>query len=424
MIWMTSCKAGFSKKHITINFPVNLSGFAENRVASRIKDSIDIRVIVWEINQEQYLWINYDLIAVDDLLLNELYKKINIPKERIFVSATHTHSSVGGCLKTDEGIFNGYEYLFCKTRIEIMKSILNDTVLAVEEAFNDVKHVEVNKEFGTITNVCSNRNNPSFKGDPSLFVLEVKQKQGKKILIYNFACHPTILNQMNVEVSADFPGVVNQKFNSKGYYFSMFINGSAGDISTRFTRKKNGTDELNRIGDLIFTQIESCSLDAVNMFDVQVSNFIVDLSTKVKKNSKVAEKELIMALRELEQYKQNKSNLEYLRLYESRYEGATASYYFSKYFPEEICTISVNIQIWKIFDMFIVCVPGELFSELSNTIKKENVYFASYSNGYLGYFSDENGYDNNVYEALSSPFKKGQSEHMICCIHKKINEMR
>ena len=57
MIWMTSCKAGFGKKHITINFPVNLSGFAGNRVASRIKDLIDIRVIVWEINQEQYLSI-------------------------------------------------------------------------------------------------------------------------------------------------------------------------------------------------------------------------------------------------------------------------------------------------------------------------------------------------------------------------------
>mgnify|MGYP002247436343 FL=1 len=196
MIWMTLCKAGFGKKHITIDFPVNLSGFAGNRVASRIKDPIDIRVVVWDINQEQYVWINYDLIAVDDLLLNELYKKINIPKEKIFVSATHTHSSVGGCLKTNEGIFNGYEYLFCETRIEIMKSILNDTVLAVEEAFNDVKHVEINKGFGSITNVCSNRNNPSFKGDPSLFVLEVKQKQGKKVLIYNFACHPTILNQI------------------------------------------------------------------------------------------------------------------------------------------------------------------------------------------------------------------------------------
>lgn len=60
----------------------------EIRVASRIKDPIDIRVVVWDINQEQYVWINYDLIAVDDLLLNELYKKINIPKEKIFVSAT------------------------------------------------------------------------------------------------------------------------------------------------------------------------------------------------------------------------------------------------------------------------------------------------------------------------------------------------
>lgn len=183
---MTLCKAGFSKSHITIDFPVNLSGFAGNRVASRIKDPIEIRVIVWDINQEQYLWINYDLIAVDDLLLNELYKKINIPKERIFVSATHTHSSVGGCLKTNEGIFNGYEYLFCRTNIQIMKSILNDTVLAVEEAFDDIKDVEVKRAFGTITEVCSNRNNPSFKGDPSLFVLEVKQKQGKKILIYNW----------------------------------------------------------------------------------------------------------------------------------------------------------------------------------------------------------------------------------------------
>lgn len=52
MIWMTLCKAGFGKKHITIDFPVNLSGFAGNRVASRIKDPIDIRVVVWDINQE------------------------------------------------------------------------------------------------------------------------------------------------------------------------------------------------------------------------------------------------------------------------------------------------------------------------------------------------------------------------------------
>ena len=423
MIWMTLCKAGFSKKHITIDFPVNLSGFAGNRVATKIKDPIDVRVIVWKINQEQYLWINYDLIAVDDLLLNELYKKIAIPKEKIFVSATHTHSGIGGCLKTNEGIFNGYEYLFCRTNIQIMESILNDTVFAVEEAFDDIKDVEVKRAFGTITEVCSNRNNPSFRGDPSLFVLEVKQVQGKKILIYNFACHPTILNQVNVEVSADFPGVVNNRFNENGYYYTMFINGSSGDISTRFTRKETGDKELKRIGDLIYKQIESYSLNTIDKFDICVDNFVVDLKVKAKKKVKVAQDELLNTLRDLEHYKQTSNTLEYLRLYESGYEGATASYYFCKYFPEEIHDISVNIQIWKLSDMFIVCVPGELFSELSNLIKNENIYFASYSNGYLGYFSDENGYDNNVYEALSSPFEKGQSEYMIQCIKEKLNEI-
>lgn len=423
MIWMTLCKAGFSKKHITIDFPVNLSGFAGNRIATRMKDPIDVRVIVWSINQEKYLWINYDLIAVDDLLLNELYKKIEIPKERIFVSATHTHSSIGGCFKTNEGIFKGYEYLFCRTNVQIMKALLKDTISAVEEAFDDIKDVQIKRAFGTITDVCSNRNNPSYKGDPSLFILEVKQKKGKKILIYNFACHPTILNQTNVEVSADFPGIVNQQFEENDYYYAMFINGSSGDISTRFTRKETGEKELNRIGDLIFKQIKSYSLSKVNSFDIQVKNFVVELNTKTKKNIDVAEEELMQSLRELEQYKQTSPTLEYLRLYESRYEGATANYYFSKYFPEEIKTIAVNIQIWKLFDVFVVCVPGELFSELSNMIKDENIYFDSYSNGYLGYFSNENGYDNNVYEALSSPFEKGQSEYMIQCISEKLNEM-
>lgn len=420
MKWMNCAKAGFGKKSLKIKFPVNLSGFAGNRVAEKFRDPLYVKVLVWEISNIRYLWINYDLIAIDELILKQIYANVLIPKERIFVSATHTHSGVGGCLKTDEGVFNGYEYIFCKKNTEVITSVVKDTLDAIEMALKDIDFVSISSYSGEIKDICSNRNDKNFSGDDNLLALEIIQKTGKKILIYNFACHPTILNQLNLEVSADFPGEINKMFIEDGYYYAMFINGSAGDISTRFTRKSTGITELNRISTLIYKQINTVDFRSVKNIELGVKNFVVNLKVKDKTKLEDAIKKVELAKSEVELHKNTNENI---RIYESRYEGAIANYHYSKYFPEDIEKIAVNIQIWKINQSFIVCIPGELFSELSNLIKKENIYFASYSNGYLGYFSDKKGYKNNVYEALSSPFDIGQGEYMMDCIKEKISTM-
>ena len=52
----------------------------------------------------------------------------------------------------------------------------------------------------------------------------------------------------------------------------------------------------------------------------------------------------------------------------------------------------------------------------SNPLQNENVHFVGYANGYLGYFADKVAYDSFCYEALSSPFDKGEGERMMIFI--------
>ena len=62
----------------------------------------------------------------------------------------------------------------------------------------------------------------------------------------------------------------------------------------------------------------------------------------------------------------------------------------------------------------MITVPVELFSKLSNPVKTRwNAEFIGYTNGYSLYMADENAFDQQFYEAMSSPFEKGAGEQLI-----------
>lgn len=101
-----------------------------------------------------------------------------------------------------------------------------------------------------------------------------------------------------------------------------------------------------------------------------------------------------------------------LRLLQARLEGAEASLNYAKHGPKQE-EWPVTVSIWRINRDIFIGVPGELFSELSNPLQNERIHFAGYANGYLGYFADKAAYDSLNYEALSSPFERGQAEALM-----------
>ena len=89
---------------------------------------------------------------------------------------------------------------------------------------------------------------PFTSGDRELTGFIFERTDGKRCLVYNYACHPTVLNADNRLRTADLPGAVAARLHE--FDEVILLNGSCGDISTRFTRKGYGFAELDRFADI------------------------------------------------------------------------------------------------------------------------------------------------------------------------------
>lgn len=94
----------------------------------------------------------------------------------------------------------------------------------------------------------SNRQDPNKPFDHEVNVLRVDSKRGDQpiAVIVNYPCHPTVLSAENYLISGDFPSYMAKGISR---FFpgceAMFMQGAAGDISTRHNRRESTFKELS-----------------------------------------------------------------------------------------------------------------------------------------------------------------------------------
>lgn len=421
-------KIGLAKVCITPNLPIYLSGFATVREAEGKLDDLYVKVIVWKKKDAYVGVLAYDVIAIDDLIINgvkEEMLKENISCENFIFSATHTHSGPGGIVETTKGLLQPAADIFVRTDLDIINGLVEKSVCALRSAISDCQEAELTYARDILEDVGSNRNGQQFDGNHDIIACFIKQQNGKQAVLLNYACHPTVLNGTNKMMSADFPGACDSFMQEHHVFMSVFFNGSCGDISTRFTRQKSDASEVLRYGKQFEKKLIKMKQTAkpFTIDQIQIEHRICTLSLKKVDSIKHAQAEVDICEKRLLDAQRRGISGSKLRLIESYKEGAQANLRLSKY-PFLTHTFDVKLSFYKVNQHIFVCVPGELFSELSNPLQNENVHFIGYANGYLGYFAHELAYNELYYEALSSPFEKGQSEYMMKFIKKEIENLR
>ena len=79
---------GFNKQCITPKLPIPLRGYAGVRIAEKVHDHLYTRCLAIEQNDVRHLFVQCDLIGVDDSVINAVHEKIldlNIKKEHLIV---------------------------------------------------------------------------------------------------------------------------------------------------------------------------------------------------------------------------------------------------------------------------------------------------------------------------------------------------
>ena len=396
-------KAAFSKIDITPSLPVRLSGFGMIREAYEVLDPVYARINYFK-GDEELLWIQFDLCGVDNELIELVKEKTQI--QNCLLSATHTHSGPCGTLNTTNGSLNGLDAVFGfydEKYVEWISERIKDEVNKCKENAQDVK-IRISK--GKVSDLGSDRHDNSY-GDEDCLCLEFKTDTSKAMIV-RLACHPTVMNASNLMISADFCGEIEKNFDVD---MVSYVNGSCGDISTRFTRHGNGIEEKERLGKVISKQIKEILNQNNEYEDLELKYIhkVFDLETKKVDSMEEAITKLEIAKQNLQKAIDEGKDAKQIRVMESFVEGAQNNL-LSASSLGNVKSLSLSVSALNLNGQCIIFTPVELFSKLSNPYKNGNIEFVGYTNGYLLYMPDSIAYDKNYYESFSSPFKQGAAE--------------
>jgi hypothetical protein len=435
-------KMGFAKRDITPAYSVPMAGYLADRMSDGVHDRLYARALAFSgippadgSKSNTTILLQLDLLNLDHLCMEKIRDGISpmgLKKEQLLVCAIHTHSGFGGIFDIEQGINRELLPLLGTPDPLLVDLVVNKSLEAIEEAIKGEMETTVRINKGILEGLGTNRHGNKLPCDDSFFIIELYRLDGKKVLLYNLCCHPTVLNGKNLQLSADFAGAAAAKLEGtdSGYNLVLFVNGSAGDMSTRFTRNGSSFEECERYADMIIAVIKAIKKGVyLPLEKVQVKYHELSLQRAEISDVESAKANLAAAQQKLEELTLLKDSSVgnpgagsgEIRRAESFVEGAKINLFKAKYAGRENGdgkrtgdTIQIETGILQINNQCIVCSPFELFSTLALPLKKEkNVEMFGYVNELHGYLADREAYDSMDYEALSSEFKRGEGERYI-----------
>jgi neutral ceramidase len=214
-------KVGAAKVDITPPLGMQLEGF-EVRVdgASGIHDPLHARALVAEgADGTTVALVVADLIQIDarlqGLVADEVREKTEIPRERLQLAGTHTHS--GPRLLEPS---------------EAERTIGHAIAGAVARAWEDRREAVAAVGIGRVEGIGANRRPNGGPVDDRVTVTRFDGVDGRPIATHaSYGCHPTTLGPNNLLYSADFPGVLCRLVDESVGGVTIFSTGPQGDVN-------------------------------------------------------------------------------------------------------------------------------------------------------------------------------------------------
>ncbi|MGP5268563.1 hypothetical protein ACTXLV_16565 [Brachybacterium alimentarium] len=188
------------------------------------------------------IWVGIDALAISAPLRSAIRAAVavRVPSAEVLVSATHTHSAPGAWCGSIHPILPA----------DIDTDQITQAARRIGTAVPTTLSVHLLRGTAPVTGVGTNRHDPDRPADTSVGVLAAQQGDRIIGLIVDHACHPTVLGRHSTMWSPDWVGGLRRGLaGALGPDTPvLFLQGAAGDISTRFTRRASSVAEAGRIG--------------------------------------------------------------------------------------------------------------------------------------------------------------------------------
>jgi len=405
---------GFSKTDITPEPGLPMAGYV-NRKGKSIgaHDSLNARILYMSSNDDDLVLISLDLIRVDDNLREKLEAVImkNYGIKNVIITATHTHSGpeVSLDLWSTRELNESDKKLIVNYLDELTWKINNAIANAVEKSskVKDIKVISSN-----IKNVATNRIDNKGPIDEEAIILIIENEYEKTLLL-NYACHPTVLGSDNLLYSGDLAGLTIKYIEESLGVNAMYLNGAAGNISTRFSRSKQDFQEALNLSKSLANQVITgvLSSNATKLKPIiNIGSLNVRLTLKEPASNEILDELEKQFIDKLVKAKSEGAPPPILRALESDVYAIKIAKRRNSILRN---TRSLNIELKVLTidkELVMITFPGELFIEyqleLKQLIKPRKLMLLGYANGYIGYVPHPNYIGRMCYEEIVSLLDK------------------
>tara|TARA_X000001036_G_scaffold399220_1_gene402672 strand:+ start:317 stop:1666 length:1350 start_codon:yes stop_codon:yes gene_type:complete len=364
---------GFAKVNLTPSDLAPLAGYGNRRPKemTRVHDSIFVNTTVINNGKSKIAMVSADLLIIPPkvtLLLKEKLFNIDWSLPEVFLSATHTHSSLGGWAPGLVGnmIAGAYDAKYP----ELIANRIIESIQMAEKKMN-IGAWSFNELY--IPSLIRNRL-VGTQGitDSSLKIIAIKSGMEEGIHAF-YGAHATCLSGENKQMSRDYPGVFSDWIvNHTPLDFAIYSAGAVASMGPEIGPRQ-GFDRSQFIGEEMAKQVALIQQfgfpyeNQLNLKFLRIPLFLRQPMVKISEN------------------------------------WALRPWVFNWIFghsPLEISMIQLN-------DLIIIGLPCDFSGELAVELytyaktKNQNLIISSFNGGYAGYVPDDQWYDLEKYETRS-----------------------
>jgi neutral ceramidase len=377
---------GFGKTNITPGEALATAGYGKRRGKPyhSVHDSIYVRTLVIDNGVERVAIVSADLLIIPPTVTAALKGKLQggFSLDNTYLGAVHSHNSIG---HWGEG---ATKFIYGSYEDSVVQFIADAIVASIGDATRDLLPATIRAGAIAIPQAVENRLIDGGREDPFLRVVEVHRSDSSKLVLMTYAAHATCLSQSTLELSRDYPGMLVDELESKGYEFAMFL---AGGVASH--KGSAPSDDWSCMA----WMAEQISNDFMNQRD----------TLQVVADSTLGMRRVHLPLAD-PQVKISR-------------DWKVRAWLFRSAFGEHESFLTVL----KIGNIVMLGTPGDFSGEYSASLDSlgrglgVQPIVTSFNGGYIGYLTPGEYYDTNHYETrLMNWYARGTGDYVRECLEK------
>lgn len=229
--------AGWARAKIEVPEGAPLGGYGDREGAPHTgtADDVYVRAFVIGAADHRALVFTADVLLVDPRIVEAVAARIGdrFDADRIFYTASHTHSGPGGYVP---GIL--WSLALGPYDAAAYGAVVDAHVRAAEQALSDVGPATIGVATARAPGLIMNRTEKNGPVDDQMFVLRFERTDVRRVAaMWIYSCHAVTKPAENLLVSADYPGEVASQLEGKSLDLVAYAAGGVGSANPRYERK-------------------------------------------------------------------------------------------------------------------------------------------------------------------------------------------